>query len=270
MLNLLRMDLYRIKRGKSVYVCFGILLSFVIAAFFMIWLMATPQGQQMAVKIGMLTNVNVQAEQGRDLLAQVDTLKALRQLGLNGGTYNLIFGIWVMLFVCGEYQSGFIKNVMALHQNRWNYAASKIFAAGIVDLCYLLLMYAFVLLMDWMFADMIPYADVESIAFYIGWAWLLTTAFSALLIAICIWTRSVAAGTLAAVLLGTGSIVAPLQGILDMFHIGGWLDYSIYMTLGTGPDRYASFADLQVYALGGGFLALYTVLAGLILKRQDI
>ena len=71
-------------------------------------------------------------------------------------------------------------------------------------------------------------------------------------------------------LLGGGPVVMTLYKILGMFHIGEWLKYSIYMTCAMGPDRYQSVKDLYVYAVGAGFLVLYTVVTGVILKKQDI
>ena len=61
-----------------------------------------------------------------------------------------------------------------------------------------------------------------------------------------------------------------VQGILSMFHAGDWLNYSIYMMLSNGPSRYTDLQDLKVFAAGAGFLALYSALAGWIMKKQDI
>lgn len=268
MFNLLRMDLYRVKRSKSVYVCFGILLIATVMTFGLLWLMATPQGQETAVRIGMLAAEDLGETSG--ILDGVDSLVMFRQIGLDGGMYNLVFGIWVMMFVCMDFQSGFIKNVMALYQNRWNYIGSKLASAGIVNACYLILHLLFVLLMNHLFGNMVPDAKWGDIAFYLSWAWLLTTAFAALLILICVLTRSVAAGALAAVLFGGGAVVMPLYSILNILHMGEWLKHTIYLTLAMGPGHYASIQDLYVYATGAGFLILYTVIAGIILKRQDI
>ena len=236
MFNLLRMDLYRMGRGKSLYVCLGILLMMTVVTLYMVWLMATPQGQETAVSIGMFTAEEL-AEEG-DVMAGVDTLVMLRQIGLDGGMYNLVFGIWVMLFVCMDYQSGFIKNVMVVHQNRWNYVASKVMTAGIVSFCYLAAQYVFVLLMNKLLGDMAPYSAFGDV--------------------------------LTAVLLGTGAVQGPLYAILNMLHVGGWLKYTIYHTLDQGPNHYAAPRDLYVYAVGAGFLALYMAAAGMVLKKQDI
>ncbi len=267
MCNLLRMDLYRLKRSWSVYFCFGILLLMTAATFLMVWLAGTEEGGKTAVKIGMMTAAQA-AEHGS--LEGVDLLRLFRRMGLSGGVYNMMLGIQVMLFVCSDYQSGFVKNIMALHQNRWSYAGSKILTAGIVNICYLTGQFAFVLLVNARFGHMVPGVGIRDSLFFISWAWMATTAFAALMVCICIWSRSVAAGTLAAVLLGTGSVVEPLRMFLDVFHLGGWLDDSIYLTLSMGPDRYETVSDLYVYLVGAGFLGIYTVVTGVVLKKQDI
>lgn len=268
MFNLLRMDLYRMKRSKSMYVCLGLLLSATILMYDLLWLMATPSGQAAAMRVGMLT-----AEEGKELLHMLDgadVLMMFRQIGLDGGFYNVVFGIWVMLFVCMDYQSGFAKNIMALHQNRWNYIGSKLLTASIVDLFYLITNFAAVLLVNALFENLVPYTNAADVLFYISWAWLLTTAFSGLVILICVCTRSVAAGALTVVLLGGGVLVMAMYKILSIFHIGDWLKNTIYLTLAMGPDRYTSPEDLRVFAVGIVFLVLYPVLAGIVLRKQDI
>ena len=268
MFNLLRMDLYRMRRGKSVYVCLGILLVMVAATLFMVSLVATPQGRELAMRIGMFTAQDLAEEP--DIMEGVDTLVMLRQSGIDGGMYNMVFGIWVVLFVCMDYQSGFIKNVMAVHQKRWNYVVAKIMTAGIVNGCYLVMQYGVVLLVNKLLGHMAPVAAIGDVLFSLSWVWLLTTAFAALVIMICVWFRSVAAGALAAVLLGTGMIVGPLSSLLNMVHMGDWLKYTIYLTMDMGPAHYTALSDLYVYGVGAGFLVLYGWIAGIVLKKQDI
>lgn len=268
MFNLLSMDLYRVKRSKSVYVCFLLLMAATVLAYGMMWLLGTPQGQEIALWIGMII-LEETAEAG-SILDGIDSLGFFRQICLDGGMYNVTFGIWVMLFVCADFQSGFIKNIMALHQNRWNYIGSKIMTAWIVDGCYLVLHLLFALLMNRLFDDLTPYAGWKDILFYLSWVWFVTAAFAALIILICVLTRSVEAGSLAAVLLGGGPVVMVLYRVLNMFHLGDWLEYSIYMTCAMGPQKYTSVKNLYVYAVGFGFLLLYTLLAGIVLKKKDI
>ncbi len=268
MLNLLRMDLYRMRRSKSVYVCLACLLAMAILCYGMIWLMGTPQGQQIMMRTGVLEEEDL--EDAQTILDNVDTLVMFRQTCMDGGMYSVVFGIWIMLFVCMDYQSGFIKNIMATHKNRWNYVGSKVMTAGLLNLVYLVFQLGFILLLNRLFGNMVPYAGVKSLLFYLSWVWLLTTAFAAMMILICVWTRSVAAGALVAVLMGGGLVPMALYGILNNFHAAGWMKYTVYMSIQQGAGSYTSPADLYVYAVGGVFLVLYTAVAGLVLRRQDI
>ena len=268
MFNLLSMDLYRVKRSKSVYVCFLLLAAATVLVYGIMWLLETPQGQEIALRIGLL--VPQELTEAESILDGIDSLGFFRQICLDGGMYNVVFGIWVMLFICADFQSGFIKNIMALHQNRWNYIGSKIMTAWIVDGCYLVLHLLFALLMNRLFDDLVPYAEWKDILFYLSWVWFVTAAFAALIIFICVLTRSVAAGSLAAVLLGGGLVVTALYGVLNMFNIGDWLKYSIYLTCAMGPQKYTSVKNLYVYVVGFGFLILYTLIAGIVLKKKDI
>lgn len=270
MFNLLRMDLYRLKRSRSVYVCFGVLVLMTIATVGMIWLTETPQGQQIALKLEIMTEQQVQQEAARSDLAGMNTQQLFRQMGLNGGTYSCVFGIWLMLFVCMDYQSGFIKTIMVSHQNRWNYVGSRILTAGIVNMIYLALQYVIVLALNRIFALQAADASFPEILFYAGWSWLVTTAFAALIILVCILSKSVAAGALAVVFFGTGTFVMPLYFLLRVIGIGEWTKYTIYRMLSEGPDRYISVKDLYVYAAGAVLVAFYAAMAGIVLKRQDI
>ncbi len=268
MFNLLRMDLYRMKRSRSVYVCLGLLLLASVACYAMIWLLATPQGQETAIRIGMLTAEETQ--QYQSMLDGVDTLEMLREIALDGGAYCAIFGICVILFVCMDHQSGFVKNILALYQNRWVYVGSKLLAAAILNLLYLILNYLFVLLLNILFGRMLPWAPLGNVLFYMAWIWLLTTAFAAMMLLVCVCTRSAAAGVFTALLVGSGVVAEFLHWILTTFHLGDWMKYSIYMTLGTGPSEYTSWQDLKVFAVGAGFLLLYSLFAGIVLKERDI
>ncbi len=268
MFNLLRMDFYRIKRSKFIYVCFACILALIFLCYLMVWLMATPEGQDTAVKIGLLELSEL--EEGRSLLEGTDLLAMFRESAMDGGAYNLIFGIAVALLVCGDYQQGFMKNIMPLHRERWTYIGSKLMASAILNLLYLVASYAFTALMNLVFGGMVPWADLGGTLFYLGWAWVLTTGFAALIILLCVLSRSTTIGVLGAVLLGSGLIVTLLHGITSQFHLGGWVEYTIYYNLTYGPSAYASVGDLRAVAVGLAFLALYSAASVAAVRKRDI
>lgn len=270
MFNLLRMDLYRIKRSPSVYICLAILLSLSALCCWLVWLMETPDGRQTAMKMGMFELEELaELEAEGNALADMDLLEMFRDVGMDGGFYCSILGIVVALFVCMDFQSGYIKNIMAAHRNRWTYVVSKVLTAGFVNFLYLLISFGFCLLMNFLF-HLVPFTSWNNILFYLAWAWLISTAFTSLIIAICIFTRSAALGILGTILFGSGIIVTFLSYLTNLFHLGQWADYTLYFNMTYGPSVCTGIGDLKIFAIGLVFMALYTAAASSALTRQDI
>lgn len=268
MFNLLRMDLYRMKRSKSVYICFGCILGVIFLSYLMVWLLATPKGQETALRIGMLEPAEIQ--EGQAMLAEADLLAMFREANMDGGMYSLIFGIAVTLLVCGDYTGGFVKNIMSLHRQRWAYIGSKLMAVGILNFLYLILSFVGNIVVNQLFGRMVPGADWKDVLFYLGWAWLLTMGFAALIILLCVLSRSTTIGVLGAVLGGSGLIVSILYNITSQFHLGGWLEYTIYYNLTYGPSAYTSAGDLRGAVIGMAFAAIYTAGAVATVIKQDV
>lgn len=271
MFNLIRMDLYRIVRSKAVYVCLGILLAAIIVCYGMLYLMATPEGQKTAIRIGMLVEADEGGlEEALHILDGVDSLIFFRQTSLDGGLYNTLFGIVVALFLCMDFQSGYIKNIMVHHKNRTKYVLGKLITAGLVNFFYLLVIFAFNALVNLLFHRLVPYAPWQDSLFYLSWAWLLSTAFAALVIAVGVFTKNTTAGVTTAVLLGSGIVVMPVASIMDWFHLGGWFKYTIYYNMSQAPNVYSSIGDLKVYAIAVVFLIIYFLAGAVSISRQDI
>lgn len=268
MINLLRMDLYRLKRSRSVYVCLAVLFAIAVLCYWMIWMILDPEGREFAAKIGM--NALAGLEDEPVLQEGYNTLAMLRDIGMAGGGYSSIMGLVVTLFVCGDFNSGFIKNILSLHRNRWKYVGSKIITAGILNVFYLAAMFAFNLLLNLLCHNLFPYAGAADSLFYLTWAWFITTAFTALLILVATFTRSTAASVTATLVLGSGVLVTAVSHITGMFGINKWFSYTLYYNITYGPSHYTDMHDLAAYAIGAAFLILYSVTAAVTLSRRDI
>lgn len=269
MFNLLRMDLYRLKRTRSVYICLAFLFATIALCYWMIWMITTDTGKEFAAGIGAVTISGQTWE--NDLLEEgYNTLSMLRDACMNGGAYCCVLGLVTALFVCSDFNSGFIKNIMSLHRNRWKYVASKLFTAGILNFIYLTLLFGFSLLMNLFFQNLFPYAGITDCLFYLSWAWIITTAFATLTILISIFTRSTAAGVASTLLLGSGVPVIAASSITGLFQANGWFPYTLYYNITYGPSACAGIHDLKIYAIGIVFVILYYVLAGRTLSVQDI
>ncbi len=270
MLNILRMDLYRLIRSKSVYVCFAFLVLMGFLCYWLVWLMGTPEGQAAAERIGITAVVYINGETESLDIEQYDSLDMFREIGMDGGAYSCILGILMALFVCMDFHSGFVKNTLSLHRHRWKYIAGKTMLAGLLSLCFLVLSYGASLLINLFFHNMLPPAGLRDILYYLTWAWLNTTAFLALIIMVCVFTRSTSASILATVLLGSGLVVTLLSFVTGLFNADGWTAYTLYINLTYGPSHYTGLGDLKTYAVSIVFLAVYSVAAAAALSKRDI
>lgn len=263
MFNLLRMDLYRLKRSRYVYVCLGILFLMTFLAYWVVWLETTPQGQETAMKMGMV-------EIEPDSWPQYDTISMFRDVGMDGGAYNTILGIVIALFVCVDFGSGFMKNILSLHRQRWKYIGSKLLTAGILSFFYIILQYGFSLLLNLYFDRIAAPAALADILFYLPKAWFLTVAFASLVILVCVLARSIAIGILGAILLGSGLLVQLLSFITDLFGMSKWAEYTLYYILTYDPTGYTGIGDLKGVLIGFVFLFVYSCLAMVSLSKCDI
>lgn len=269
MFNLLRMDLYRMIRSKAVYICLVFLLATIFLCYGIVFLVGTSQGQELAPRIGMGV-LTEEYQDGNNLLEGVTVIEMIRQSFMDGGCYSLVLGIVAALFVCSDFQSGFVKNIMTLHRKRWKYIGSKLMTIGIVNLFYLITCFGFGMVMNLLFHRMVPFGPIKDLVFYLTWAWFVMTAFAALIIMICILTRSIGAGIAAVILFGSGIILYPVMGITNLFGLGEWFNYTLYYNISTGPSRYQTTADLKALVIGICFLALYGILSMTALAKQDI
>lgn len=271
MFNLLRMDLYRLKRSKSFYICLAFLLVTIFMCYGIVFLAGTPEGRELAPKIGMSALTEPEDDEAwTTLLEGMDFVGMLRDSCMDGGAYHLTFGIMAAIFICADFQSGFIKNIMSQHRKRWKYVASKLLTMGIADFIYLIICFGFGALMNLLFHNMVPFGAWQDALFYLAWIWLITTAFAALIIMLCVFSRSTAVGVTMAILLGSGLILLPLVSITRLFHADGWFDYTIYYNISYGPSCYSVPADLKVFAVGAVFLILYTIASVIISAKQDV
>ena len=271
MLNLVRMDFYRLIRSKSFYACLAFLLTTIFMCYGIIFIVGTPEGQQLAPKIGMSMLVDAEdSENSESVLEGVDFISMLRQSCTDGGAYHLTFGIMVAIFICMDFQSGFIKNIMSMHRKRWKYVISKLLTIGIADFSYLVICFAFAALMNLLFHNLVPFGRGQDVLFYLSWVWLVTMAFAALIIMLCVISKNMAVGVTMAVLLGSGLILLPLVGITSWFNADGWFHYTIYYNISYGPSSYSVPADLKVFAIGAVFLAIYSIIAVIVSAKRDV
>lgn len=263
MFNLLRMDLYRLKRTKSLYICLAFLLAMTILAYWMIWRFQDPEGLGAG-------EMSLALQSTVETLKSYDLLMMFRDSGIDGGVFTTITGILAALFVSLDFSSGFMKNIMALHRDRWKYVASKLLTAGILNFVFLAALLVYNLLVNTCFGTLVPNSAVDSLAFYFVHTWTVSMGFSALFILVILLTRSSAMGVAAVLVLGSGLGQTLLLNFTALFHMTEWCDYTLYANLAYGPVRYSGMADWKGAVVGLVFSAVYSLLGCIVLTRRDI
>lgn len=268
MFNLLRMDLYRLIRSKSVYIGLAFLLAFSLIAYWLVWMVSTPEGQKAAASIGM----TVLSDTGdTDILVEgYDTLGMFRDIAMDGGAYACVLGIITVLFFCSDYSSGFMKNIMSLHRRRWEYIMSKLIATGLLHICFLIVQFGFCMLLNVLFHHLVPAARPLDVLVYLFQIWAVIMGFTALFLLICTVTRSASAGIVSVIALSSGILVTIVSYFTGLFGANGWVPYTLYYNTVYAPSVYTGIADLKGLALGALFLILYFFAAATVLSKKDI
>lgn len=270
MLNLLRMDIRRMFRSKSFYVCLIILCATTVFTFGLMYLMSSPAIMELAVQNNWPIAVLYEDPADIESILGIDFLDMFHQTNISGGMLPLITAILASLFLCVEFDGGFIKNIMASHENKWDYILSKAITFSLVNLVCLAATFLLELLMNLATGSIFPYLPLQDTLLYLLSVWMIVNAFCALLLLIVMITRSVAAGIAGSIFLCSGLFVMILNSILGLFGLNGIMNYTLYMNMAGCPMEFKGLGDFRGLIVGAAFLILYTVISKLVLSRKDI
>lgn len=266
MLNLLRMDLYRIIRSKSFYIIFGILLIAEAISFGTLFMVTHAD-------TGTLSHIGITVSNVGDANAALTNLSLLdtfRQSMISGGGYAVLLGILSALFICIDFESGVIKNMMTAHENKWDYVLSKTISICIINFLYLAITYLAFILLNAVSGGPFKSSSVPDVLFFLLSAWMLVNGFSALTLLIGVLTRSKAAGVVLAVCVNSGLIVTLLSGVLGVFKLNWLMDNTIYMKLMALPSSFDGTYGLKPLLTGLIYVVVYTILSKIVLTIRDI
>ena len=88
------------------------------------------------------------------------------------------------------------------------------------------------------------YNKAVDMLFYVFCIWMVSNGFSALILMICMITRSKAAGVAGAFILCSGLIVLLVSSLLNLFGAGEIMNYTLYMNLAGCPLGYDGLSAL--------------------------
>lgn len=268
MLNLLRMDLRHMFRSRAFYICFGLLSLTCIITFIIFFMITDPEMQKLLTEHGF--TITAASGDIKDAMGTTSLINLFHQTNISGGFLPVVSGILMSLYICTDFDSGFIKNILAIHENKWSYILSKMTCFSIVNLTFLAGTFLIVLGFNAALGNLFFYSSAADTLFYLFNIWMITNGFCALTLLVCIITRSKAAGITAAFVLCSGLIVLIVNAILTLFKANEIMNYTLYINLSSCPFSYTEPSNLRGIIVGLSFTVLYTVLGKLILAKKDI
>ena len=277
--NLLRMDLYRLIRSKSLYICLAIICAFSVLGVVTIWYANTPEFAEL------MTTSQYIAEDGASVAFTMDesvssadysTLTLQRLFGsifVSGGLLTLLVSLSLVLFVGAEFDSGFVKNVLAARRGRGAYFASKTVLAVIFALIFVLA----ASLVSLIGAIFVGVEIAFSAAEFFSWVSLLilaVAAYATISLFFVMFTKSKTAGILAACMLSSSLLGLVASGIIGMFpNLVFLLDYTVYsgyQLLAIGLVSSESLGTVHIALVAGAYFVAFAALSYIGIRKKDI
>lgn len=283
MLNLIKMDVYRLLHAISTWVMMGIM---VLIAVFCVG--ATSADLDAMAENPVYTEQSASMAENEvvyGIVMETDPawingeIPASQMLGLllNSGILMIFCAIFVSLFVGAEHRSGYLKNIAGQLPYRGQLAVSK-FAAIAVEVLLMFAIYAvFCIASGYIFfGDQFTLGSGAGLLKMLGTQYLLHLGFSALVMFLCMATGSTAFSMCLGILgcSGLASLLySGINWVIQKIHSGTTFDFGRYML------------DTNVYAISGSsepadilravlvaciFAALAVSCSALVMQKRDI
>lgn len=250
--TLLKMDLYRLFRRKTLYIMIVAMSAMTLSMLFLADLSTLTISSILGVMNGVSMDNFMTAGSG---------------LGL---VYTLMC-IMLSFFICDDFSSGFAKNIFTVHSGKFDYISSKIIsmmvASAVLMLLNLVESLVFCIISD------ISIGSIGGILVFWIEKWLLTAPFAAAILFLSLWARNKGLGFLFACLLGTGGLVMGVAWAFEALrfpYASQVLSWTMYGT-STVPSLNFQFGDvLHIFLATVIWVVFYSVLSAAVLKKKDV
>ncbi|WP_232050957.1 ABC transporter permease [Arabiibacter massiliensis] len=289
MANILRMDLYRLVHGKSLWIFLAVIVVLAAAGAGTMAVVTDPafiDSLKVAYTNSAPASVNIgfsspspsasdlaEADAAVALLAQGMTAEALiGNVFLGGGGLSCLFAVFVAIFLAAEFESGFSKNVFTVQPNRFTYLAARTIEILILAVLFTVLMIAATFATAAVTGLEIVSTPAGDLALWTALVTLAAAGFG-MITALAVWiTRKMAAGIVIGIVVGAGLVGLALKTVLVLFPSAPPLtDYTLSSCMSSlalglaGPLGAPHIALVSV-----AFIAVAAVASAVVLQRKDI
>lgn len=289
MLNILRMDLYRLIRAKSFWIGLIISLAFLSTAVFSTWFVTSPEYSQMVQDAGEsgviiefdsnnqeMVAAQEEMESFKQVLSEMDILQYLGELLIGGNLLPLMIILIFTLFMVGDFETGFAKNIFTSKENRLGYVGSKAIVALLITAIYLVVNALFVLGLSSIFG-VGPASNASSFIDIVVWVLLvhLVSLAYAMMMSFIMWMfRSKVAAVLACILTTAGMISSFIEGILSLFpsisFLSNYTLFAQFTSLSQGMSGLEGGDIIRIACTAIVYLVLFTGAGIMALRKKDI
>ena len=141
--------------------------------------------------------------------------------------FFIILGIYLAIFVCNEYSSGYIKNIATLSNGRLAVIISKIVVAAVIDLIIILLCYGIGFILGNLLIDGFVIESIGVILKSSAVMFVMSLALFSLVIAITTVFRYRVAGIILVLLISSGMLQPFFTSLFDLVNLSFLSEYTL-------------------------------------------
>lgn len=290
MANILRMDLYRLIHGKSLWVMLATIVVLAVASAGAMAVITDPAFQESmkaayttgapaGVSIGFTDSSGPDAED----IADANAMAAMFDQGLSpealignvflgGGGLSCLFVIFIAIFLASEFESGFSKNVFTVQPNRLAYLGARTLEIVVLSAVFTAVVVASTLATAAVAGLELTSTPLPDFLLWAGLATLAAAGFG-MITALAVWiTRKMSAGIVIGIVVAAGLVTLALQTVLMLFPSAPPLaDFTLSscmasLSLGlAGPLSAPHIALVSV-----AFIAVAAAASAVVLQRKDV
>lgn len=282
MINYIKMDLFRLFKSKSFYICTMVFM-FLTASSIMEIRTIEKEGLENyygedyeeikeSVESGDTIEMGITYD-SVELLVDGITLRSCISANYSGSVIILMILLLFSIFICGEYTTGYIKNTITLPKHRWYFNVSKLVTALVVFLIENLIAMGMFVFSIYCIFDKASVGDLGSLGTYLVLQMFLTLGLCAFMIMICNLFKSTTLNVVMAILVAVQVLTMPVIAILCQglkFKYTTVSKFFMSVTTRTLPLNITGRAATETLALGIVGIIGYMILSNILITKKDI
>lgn len=286
MLNVIKMDLYRVAKAKSTKVLVIVAVLFAVFAVFMTHfemtvLSDTPAYQQAKEQAEGMTeySVGIQVAAPDEWYAEGYKVPAedIVSLSISSQMILVFIVIFIGVLINGEYKSGFLKSIAGQIPKRQNLILSKLVSLIAFSFVLLLVFFITTLISATLFFGYLNIVSLMNLITLFGIQMLLHVAFGTVIILLATATRSgvattavglcVSTGVGALILMGVTAILSKIVDLKEGFQLS---NYTLSTNVGAISYNSPDGDIVRALIVAISFIAVSLISSAIIMKKRDI